>query len=170
MVEAHIADVTHVIQLAVAPVFLLTAVATVIGVLANRLARIVDRSRTLEQLLDEASADQAPRNPEHTTELAVLAHRMRLVYMAIGLAVVCALCVGLLITLAFVDAFLAINLAKVVGLLFIAAMLAFIVSLAIFLREIFLAVRSAGSKMRGQVGGQPGEGTLRVSEMRDNIR
>jgi len=47
----NIVDVTRLIQLAVAPVFLLTAVGTIIGVLSNRLGRAVDRSRTLEDRL-----------------------------------------------------------------------------------------------------------------------
>ncbi len=47
----NVIDVTRLIQLAVAPVFLLTAVGTIIGVLSNRLGRAVDRSRTLEDRL-----------------------------------------------------------------------------------------------------------------------
>jgi hypothetical protein len=45
--ESHIVDIARVIQLAIAPVFLLTALGTIVGVLSNRLARIVDRTRTL---------------------------------------------------------------------------------------------------------------------------
>jgi Protein of unknown function (DUF2721) len=41
----HLQDITHTIQLAVAPVFLLTALGTTLGVLASRLGRIVDRAR-----------------------------------------------------------------------------------------------------------------------------
>ena len=48
MLETHINGIAQVIQLAIAPVFLLTAVGTIIGVLSNRLARIVDRTRVLE--------------------------------------------------------------------------------------------------------------------------
>ena len=51
--QTDINHITHVITLAIAPVFLLTAVGTLIGVLANRLARIVDRIRVLEDLLHE---------------------------------------------------------------------------------------------------------------------
>ncbi len=40
--------ITHSIQLAVAPVFLLTAVAGMIGAVAGRLARIIDRARVVE--------------------------------------------------------------------------------------------------------------------------
>ena len=41
-------DIVHLIQSAVAPVFLLSGVGVTLGVLTNRLARIVDRARYLE--------------------------------------------------------------------------------------------------------------------------
>ena len=55
--------IQHAIQLAIAPVFLLTGIASLLGVMANRLARIIDRARALEQRwasLDE-KARQAAR-------------------------------------------------------------------------------------------------------------
>jgi hypothetical protein len=144
LTETHVSDIARVIQLAIAPVFLLTAVGTMIAVLSNRLARIVDRTRVLEDRLAAAAPDTA----ELHTELETLGRRMGLSYLAIGLAVVCALLIGLMIVMAFADAFLSLDLSKVIGLLFVAAMLAFIASLLAFLREIFLAVGSARAAMR----------------------
>jgi hypothetical protein len=138
-------DVTRLIQLAVAPVFLLTAVGTIIGVLSSRLGRVVDRSRALEDRLRQLAPEGQKAVRE---ELNILARRVRLVYGSITLAVVCALFVGLLIAVAFVDAFVTIDLSKFIGLLFIGAMLAFILALMVFLREIYLAVTSARSQMR----------------------
>ena len=131
-------DIAHVIQLAIAPVFLLNAVGAIIGVLAARLARIVDRMRSLEEPGPPPGVRHAPWVQ---AELLVLERRMRLIYVSIGLAVACALFVGLLIVVAFVDAFLKADLTRVVALLFVAAMASFICSLIVFLREIFLAVR-----------------------------
>ena len=141
----NVIDVTRLIQLAVAPVFLLTAVGTIIGVLSNRLGRVVDRSRALEDRLRQLAPEGQRAVRE---ELNILARRVRLVYASITLAVVCALFVGLLIAVAFVDAFVTLDLSKFIGLLFMGAMLAFIVALMVFLREIFLAVTSARSQMR----------------------
>ena len=144
--DTHVTEITHVIQLAIAPVFLLTAVGTMIGVLSNRLARAVDRIRVVESRLGELHAEDAANADDakiSQRELDVLARRMRLVYVAISLAVICALFVSLLIAIAFIDAFLAADLSKVVGLLFIAAMVAFIGALMVFLREIFLAISTA---------------------------
>jgi len=138
-------DITRLIQLAVAPVFLLTAVGTIIGVLSIRLGRVVDRSRTLEERLRQLAPESQKAVRE---ELNVLSRRGRLVYASITLAVICALFVGLLIAVAFVDAFVTLDLSKFIGLLFIGAMLAFILALMVFLREIYLAVTSAHSRMR----------------------
>jgi hypothetical protein len=141
----HVTDVARLIQLAVAPVFLLTAVGTIIGVLSTRLGRAVDRSRLLEDRLRQLS----PEGQKGVRwELDLLSRRVRLVYAAIVLSVICALFVGLLIAVAFVDAFINIDLSKFIGLLFIGAMLAFILSLLVFLREIFLAVTAVRNQMR----------------------
>ena len=141
----HVTDVARLIQLAVAPVFLLTAVGTIIGVLSTRLGRAVDRSRFLEDRLRQLQPEGQRTARE---ELSLLSRRTRLVYGAIVLAVICALFVGLLIAVAFVDAFISIDLSKFIGLLFIGAMLAFILCLLVFLREIFLAVNNARKQMR----------------------
>lgn len=141
----NVIDVARLIQLAIAPVFLLTAVGTMIGVLSTRLGRAVDRSRALEDRLRQMQPEGQKLARE---ELALLSRRVRLVYGAIVLAVICALFVGLLIAVAFVDAFIEVDLSKFIGLLFIGAMVAFIFSLLIFLREIFLAVTSARDHMR----------------------
>jgi hypothetical protein len=141
----NVIDVARLIQLAVAPVFLLTAVGTIIGVLSIRLGRAVDRSRALEERLRQLAPEGQKAARE---ELNILARRVRLVYASMTLAVVCALFVGLLIAVAFVDAFVTLDLSKFIGLLFIGAMLAFILALMVFLREIFLAVTSVRSQMR----------------------
>ena len=132
-------DVTHVIQLAIAPVFLLTAIGTIINVLANRLGRAVDRRSVLNARV--AELDGAARRSADA-ELAILERRFRLIYAAIFLAVLSALLICLLIALAFVDALVTLDLAKVVAILFVLAMLCLIGSLAAFLREIFLGVHT----------------------------
>lgn len=142
---ADISDVSHLIQLAIAPVFLLTAVGSIINVLISRLARIVDRGRKLEES-DGRAAPQA--NPATEGERANLRHRLWLIYLALTCEVCCALCVGLLIGAGFVGAALNANLALVIAWLFILAMAAFVLGLSVFLREIFLAVSFTRHQMR----------------------
>ena len=116
----NVIDVARLIQLAIAPVFMLTAVGTIIGVLSARLGRAVDRSRTLEDRLRQLPPEGQNLARE---ELLLLSRRVRLVYGSIVLAVLCALFVGFLIAVAFVDAFIDIDMSKFIGLLFIAAFL-----------------------------------------------
>ena len=131
--------VAHVIQLAIAPVFLLTAVGTLLNVLVNRLSRSVDRRRTLTAALPEVDAIIA--GAVHA-ELDYVERRVRLIYTAIFLAVATALLICLLIAIAFVDALLAVDLSQVVAILFVLAMLALIGSLALFMREVYLGVNT----------------------------
>jgi uncharacterized membrane protein len=140
-----IADLAHVIQLSVAPVFLLTAVGTILGVLSTRLARIVDRSRLLRQ---RAPAPTAAAGEPVAVELEHLARRRRLVNLAITCGVTAALLVCLLIATLFVGSIFHANVAVLVALLFILAMVAIVGALTSFLREIFLATQSLDLEVR----------------------
>jgi hypothetical protein len=144
-VHSALGDVAHVIQLAIAPVFLLTAVGTVLNVLANRLGRTVDRRRVLVAALQELDAAEGERA---RAELAVNDQRARLTYVSISLAVLSALLICLLIAIAFVDAMLTVDLGQLVAILFVLAMLALIGSLTVFLREIFLGVNTPRCAVR----------------------
>jgi len=143
--ETHIADITRVIQLAVAPVFLLTAVATLITALNNRLGRIVDRRRVVQERL-AALADAALATAK--SELDVLSRRIRIIYGAILAAVSGALLVCLVVALAFLGALFAVDLSRLVAVMFVLAMLALVVCLTGFLREVFLAVRDGSHHVR----------------------
>lgn len=135
--QSGLSDISHAIQLAIAPVFLLNALAALVGVLVNRLARSIDRMRALR----ETPRTHDRRAPEKVAaELRVLERRLRLIYLSIGLNVTCALLVGATIIVAFVDAFVAPSLAPAIALLFGSGMVAFLASLLTFLREIVLAV------------------------------
>ena len=135
--QLAITDVAHVIQLAIAPVFLLNAVAALIGVLTSRLGRVVDRIRYFEDRVEPFPPEQLALAQAERDRLA---RRLKLIYFAMTFEVFCALFVGLLIIVAFFDAFVATNYSKTIALLFAAAMMAFIGGLVMFLREIFLAV------------------------------
>ena len=142
---ANLTDVTHLIQLAIAPVFLLNAVASIIGVLINRLSRSVDRIRVLDDRLSRTDLGTAERDGR---ELQVLRRRLWLIYLALTCEVLCALFVGMLIATGFVGAVFGANVSLGIACLFVLAMAAFIVGLTVFLREIFLAVVSTRDRMR----------------------
>lgn len=135
--STHVSSVALVIQLAVAPVFLLAGVGALLGVLAQRLARVIDRFHVLEKgLADESSAG------EHASMLLTmisLARRARLIHWAISLCTACDLLVCLVVVALFVGAEMQIDLSSTIAGLFVAAMLALIAGLSCFLREIALA-------------------------------
>ena len=137
----HVTDITRIIQLAVAPVFLLTAIGTILSALNNRLGRIVDRRRVIEDRLRKGKAEGEQPAKEDLDELELLARRIRLIYHAIVLAIVCALFICLLVASAFLGVFVAVDIARLIGLLFILAMFALIGSLWMLLKEVFLAVK-----------------------------
>jgi len=139
MSQSTLTDVAHVIQLSVAPVFLLTSVGTILGVLSTRLGRIVDRARLLRERVAKLPPDEAAPLRD---ELHLLASRRHLVNMAITAGVCAALFVCMLIAVAFIGSVLAVNTSVVVATLFIAAMIAFVVALVVFLREVLMAVAS----------------------------
>src|SRR5204863_9073944 len=88
MQTSGITDIAHGIQLAVAPVFLLSGVGVTLTVLTNRLARIIDRARSLESSLPTTANTAAVKVHE---ELGVLSRRARLIQRAITLSTTCAL-------------------------------------------------------------------------------
>ena len=129
-------DIVHVVQSSVAPVFLLTGVAATLGVLTNRLARIVDRARTLEQRLEGH-----PGSAQHLhADLAVLERRARYTHAAISLSAIAAFLVALVVVALFADAFFGWGLAVVVALLFVGAMLCLSAAYITFLVEVRIAI------------------------------
>ncbi len=146
MPDTPIADVAHTIQLAVAPVFLLTAIGTILGVLNTRLTRIVDRSRVLSDRMGPlAEAERLP----YREEMGVLKERRHLVNLALTSGVCAAICVCVLIALAFVGSMVRFDFSRAVAVLFVAAMLAFVSTLVCFLREVLLAVARVGIEPGG---------------------
>jgi Protein of unknown function (DUF2721) len=146
--ESHITDITRVIQLAVAPVFLLTAIGTLIAVLNVRLGRNVDRRRLIEEELRGTEENkQTDEQRARQRELRLLARRIRLIYFAMLSAGLGALLVCLVVAGAFVGALVAVDISREVAVLFILAMFAVIGCLSMFLREVFLAVTAGGHKI-----------------------
>src|SRR5258708_4306697 len=134
-----ITDIAHGVQLAVAPVFLLSGVGVILTVLTNRLARIVDRARSLETALPGTAVDAVA---EVQAELRTLSRRAGLIHRAITLSTSCALLICLVIVALFVGVALGRDLSMFIVVLFIAALCAFIGGLIAFLLEIRAATSS----------------------------
>ncbi|MEO8119418.1 MAG: DUF2721 domain-containing protein [Rhodoferax sp.] len=134
-----LATVTHGIQLAVAPVFLLTAVAAMIGTVAGRLARIIDRARILEDRIEAAPAGDA-MTPAYD-ELGSLRVRGRLVNICIALLTFCAILIGLTIVALFIGETTEMQILRLATVSFLSGVVCFLLALLCFLTETVLATR-----------------------------
>lgn len=125
--------ISHVIQLAVAPVFLLASISAALNVLSMRMGRIIDRGRKL----NEVGGDEPGCTADDVdTEQRLLAERARLTHRAIAMCTLSALFVCLVIVFLFLDALFSLNMQWVIAFLFIMALGVLILALVTFLREI----------------------------------
>jgi len=131
--------VTHAIQLAVAPVFLLTAVAGMIGTVAGRLARIIDRARLLEDRIEEAAPEKSMLSTYE--ELKRLRARGRLVNACIALLTFCAILIGLTIMTLFIGETTAVQILRFATVFFLSSVSCFLLALVCFLSETLLATQ-----------------------------
>ena len=161
MDETHVHYITRVIQLALAPAFLLTAVGSLLNVFANRLARIVDRYRAVQDGAPGESADAL------LDEIRTLERRASMVRWSITLGTGAALLVSLVIGFAFLGFILTVNFARLVAVLFVTAMGALTVALGFFLREVIVAIGSfeallpSSARRRDRRREEPAKGTGR---------
>ena len=126
---APVMGLAKAIQLSVAPVFLLTAIAGVLGVISNRLARVLDRAREI----------QGPAMDSQDMQL--LRQRMGLLSRAIESVTITGVLVSAVVAVTFISAITVVDLAPIVVPLFVVAMLALIAGLLLLLLDTRLASR-----------------------------
>lgn len=136
-----IRDISVAIHDAVAPVFLLTGIGSILGVLVNRLGRAIDRARNLNAL----NTDQRKVFLE---ELDIIAVRTSWMRWSVGLFIFAGLCVSLAIASIFIGVAINIHLSGFVLMTFITAMFSLIFGLLCFLREIILASQEVITRHR----------------------
>jgi hypothetical protein len=131
---------SEVIQLAIAPVFLLMGVSTLLGVLTGRLGRLVDRFRALNEKCESPQAQaESPSCVNYKQELYILSCRANWVHWAITLSTLSLLLVSVVIGMLFLGSAIRWDSSWLVSQLFIVAMLSLIIGLGCFLREIHLS-------------------------------
>lgn len=131
--------VAHTIQLALAPVFLLAGIGAFLNVCAGRLARIIDRARTLERLVPESRGEEHDRL---IFEIRILDRRIRVVNTAIFLSVLSALLICGVVVLLFASNLIGVNLGTVIALLFMGSMLSIGAGFASFILETRMSARA----------------------------
>ena len=138
-IDPSVGVVSHAIQLAIAPVFLLTGIAGLLSVMATRLSRVIDRARYFEQHWSDF--DEAKRASSRL-ELRNLERRRRVCSWSINFCTAAALLVCLVIVTLFADGFVSASVKWLAGSLFVGAMVAVICGLVCFLREVYLATHT----------------------------
>lgn len=140
------ASITHGIQLAVAPVFLLTAVSGMIGAVAGRLARIIDRARLVEDRAGATTEEAALARAG--AELAQLRLRGRLANGCIALLTSCAFLIGVTIIVLFLGETGALGIGRWAVTSFLLGVAAFLAALLCFLAETLIATRLLNFSVR----------------------
>lgn len=145
MNSESITDVAKAIQLALAPVFLLTGIAGILNVMTGRLSRIIDRGRAIAEGMSGSQSEE-----QNSRELRTLERRRHFVSNGITACTIAALLLCTVIATLFIEAMLTIPLYWLVGLLFTASTFALVVGLAFFLREVHLATNTVRIWMPGK--------------------
>jgi hypothetical protein len=138
-----VAGLSKAIQLSVAPVFLFTGVTGLLSLFSSRLARIIDRTRVLQEAQAKSRGQpDADREEGDRLELVLAVQRRRtfLINRAILAVTVTALLVAAVVAVLFISAVAALDVTAIVVPLFVAAMGAMIVGLLLFLLEVQLAI------------------------------
>jgi hypothetical protein len=130
-------DIAHLIQVALTPIFLISAIGVTLNVLTSRFARLVDRARAMESQVGRQ--DYRPDGRDLHAALGVLARRARFINAAITLITLSALFIALVVVMLFVNAFLRWDLSAFIACMFILSMLSLCAALLSFLIEVRIA-------------------------------
>jgi hypothetical protein len=137
--EWNIDTVASVIDIAVAPVFLLAGISGLLMVLTNRLGRTIDRSRALQAT--ESEVTSAEHKQTISREKANLIRRMHFNHLAIMMSVLSAILVCLVVVTLFLGSLFQLNVSTVIASLFIVCMLVLSLGFFCFLLEVIIATR-----------------------------
>lgn len=134
-----VSTIADTIQLSLSPVFMLAGVASLLNLLAGRLARVVDRARVLEDMHPRSTG---PDHARHVWELRLLDRRMTLITWALYLGVGCAMLTSLMVALLFSAELFKLRIGRYIAVAFITAMALLTASLVTFLIEVHQSLRA----------------------------
>jgi hypothetical protein len=133
----YLSTVAETIQTAIAPVFLLAGIGGILNVMVGRLARVVDRARTLEARHPGASG---PERDRFVWELRIIDRRISVINAAIFLCTASALAICTVVASMFVSELIDLHIGVVVALAFILSMLLLMAGLIFFLIEVRMSL------------------------------
>jgi hypothetical protein len=129
--------VQQVVQLSLAPAFLLSGIGAVMNVIMSRMIWIAQRIERIED------ATEGQRTPRQARELGWLMRRRRLMQGAIMFSTAAAVMISLVIGLLFISAYITAQIGTVIAALWVLTMLLLVTGLAFFLLETRLAAVGA---------------------------
>jgi hypothetical protein len=139
-VDLQTENVAHLIQLALGPVFLLSGVGITLSMLTQRLSRIVDRARTLEDRREITTVEARLKTIDK--DLRVILRRARYINSAIALCTTSALLTALVVTLLFASEFTPMSVGGVIALMFVSSMVCLSTAFLMFLIEVRIAMNT----------------------------
>ena len=146
----NIDTIAHVIDISVAPVFLLAGISGLLMVLTNRLGRSIDRSRSLQATIEMELLPEVKAAIDK--EMAGLLKRSRFINWSISLATASALLVCLVIIMLFMGSLTNINFSQIVASLFIVCMMVLSAAFSCFLAEVFIAAGALRTSLENKAG------------------
>lgn len=136
-------SLSGIIQLAITPVILISGMGALMLTLTNRMGRVVDRTRSLAgQMVGGGAKMPAAEHAHLDRQLEILWRRAVLIRRAVTFNGLSMLVSCLLVVTIFVDAVRDWNLEVLAVCLFAASMALLIVSLLMFLRDIFVSLHA----------------------------
>jgi len=130
-------ELTAILQAAVSPVILISGAGLLILSMTNRFARVLDRSRQLEDTLRHA-----PQKERHrlAPQIGILIRRARLLRAVISFATLSVLLAAILVISLFLTALLHVETVLLSAILFIACLVSLVISLLVSLQDINLSL------------------------------
>ena len=129
--------VQQVVQLSLAPAFLLSGIGAVMNVIMARMIWIAKRIETIEDKMEDH------RTPRQARELGWLMRRRKLMQGAIMFSTASAVMISLVIGLLFISAYITAQIGTVIAALWVLTMALLVTGLGFFLMETRLAAVGA---------------------------
>jgi CBS domain containing-hemolysin-like protein len=139
MPSTHLTELIPVLQIAIAPVILISGVGLLLLSLTNRFGRAVDRTRQIHREMRKAATADRPRL---AYQVEVIYRRARLIQVSIVMGALSALFAAILILALFLAALLKWESSVVISLIFICCLVSLVVSLITFIMDIRLSLKA----------------------------
>jgi Na+/melibiose symporter-like transporter len=139
MPSTPLTQLIPVLQIAIAPVIMISGVGLLLLSLTNRFGRAVDRTRQIHHELRQAAPAERPRL---ANQVEVIYRRARLIQLSIVMGGLSALFAAMLILTLFFTALMKWESAVLVCFFFVSCLVSLVVALITFIMDIRLSLKA----------------------------